>query len=607
MYSYKDITYAQLDIITTLSSSEKATVSLVSVKDSAQMAILKEYTGRDMQEFYNHIQQLQSPYLPEIYHIWQEQGHTCLLEEYIGGRTLRELLDEKEQLQQSQLQTYMEELCRAVATLHRALPPIIHRDIKPENIIITKDGALKLLDLDAAREYKESGERDTILLGTREYASPEQFGFSQTDVRSDIYSLGVVFAELLEHASVAKAYRTKADRIVSRATMFDPEKRYDRVEGLLKDLEVLARCFHHSSQKHWGRRYGFPLVLGILLLAGGIFACVGTGLLQQDYKADAVSEQIPELAEPGAAGGCTSFPESTPREPEDEEIILEPEDEEVIVGPEDGEVIVGPGDEEMTVAPVEMALEEVYNYRSIGEEVRSKVFSLMELHPELYNIRDDPYEDAGLYAPNQECIIGRDYVVVRFLKSHPRDLLFRDQRIDDYELKGVYLIPYEEETGKNGEATLLDTSHYQLRCGNIISISKDYLQMLAPGAYTLEMELGNYMENSRYAVYLVVHGEEEEVESCRLCLYGDIAYYSSDTRNDVFFYVLNTPYPIERIEIDGVTVQKEDYQLVADGYGVVFSSEFLEQYEAQEAIELTFVARNGKYTGGRIIFLQHFQ
>lgn len=598
MYSYKDITYAQLDIITTLSSSEKATVSLVSMKDSAQMAILKEYTGRDMQEFYNHIQQLQSPYLPEIYHIWQEQGHTCLLEEYIGGRTLRELLDEKEQLQQSQLQTYMEELCRAVATLHRALPPIIHRDIKPENIIITKDGSLKLLDLDAAREYKESGERDTILLGTREYASPEQFGFSQTDVRSDIYSLGVVFAELLEHASVAKAYRTKADRIVSRATMFDPEKRYDRVDGLLKDLEMLARCFHHSSKKRWGRRYGFALVLGILLLAGGIFACVGTGLLQQDYKADAVSEQIPELAEPGAAGGCISFPESTPREPEDEEIIL---------GPEDGEVIVGPGDEEMTIAPVVMALEEVYNYRSTGEEVRSKIGTLMEGRPEFYNIREDPYEDAGFYAPFQECIIGRDYITVHFLQSHPRDLLFRDQRLDDYVLKGVYLIPYEEETGRNGEAILLDTSHYQLRCGNIISVSKDYLLTLAPGAYTLEMELGSYLENSRHAVYLVVHGEEEEVENCRLNLYGDIAYYSSETRNDVFFYVLNTPYPIERIEIDGVPAQEGDYQLVEDGYGVVFSSEFLKQHEAQEAMELTFVAENGKYTGGRIIFLQHFQ
>ena len=580
MYSYKDIAYAQLDIITTLSSSEKATVSLVSVKDSAQMAILKEYTGRDMQEFYNHIQQLHSPYLPEIYHIWQEQGHTCLLEEYIGGRTLRELLDEKEQLQQSQLQTYMEELCRAVATLHRALPPIIHRDIKPENIIIAKDGNLKLLDLDAAREYKESGERDTVLLGTREYASPEQFGFSQTDVRSDIYSLGVVFAELLEHASVIKAYRTKADRIINRATMFDPEKRYDRVEGLLKDLEMLARCFRPSAHKHWGRRYGFPLVLGILLLAGGIFASVGTGLLQQDYKAETVSEQMPELAEPGAAGGVISFPESTPREPEDEEII---------------------------VAPVVMALEEVYNYRSTGEEVRSKIGTLMEGRPEFYNIREDPYEDAGFYAPFQECIIGRDYITVHFLQSHPRDLLFRDQRLDDYVLKGVYLIPYEEETGRNGEAILLDTSHYQLRCGNIISVSKDYLLTLAPGAYTLEMELGNYLENSRHAVYLVVHGEEEEVDNCRLNLYGDIAYYSSETRNDVFFYVLNTPYPIERIEIDGVPAQEGDYQLVEDGYGVVFSSEFLKQHEAQEAMELTFVAENGKYTGGRIIFLQHFE
>ena len=60
-------------------------------------------------------------------------------------------------------------------------------------MIISSQGIVKVIDFDSSRFYKAEGDSDTRLLGTEKYAPPEQYGFSQTDCRSDIYSMGVVF------------------------------------------------------------------------------------------------------------------------------------------------------------------------------------------------------------------------------------------------------------------------------------------------------------------------------------------------------------------------------------------------------------------------------
>ena len=114
-----------------------------------------------------------------------------MMEEYVDGPSLGAAdLPERRFLQITR------ELCTVLAFLHGK--GIIHRDIKPSNILLARDGHIRLIDFDAARMPRDNLEQDTKLLGTRGYASPEQYGFAQTDERSDIYSLGVTLGQLLE-------------------------------------------------------------------------------------------------------------------------------------------------------------------------------------------------------------------------------------------------------------------------------------------------------------------------------------------------------------------------------------------------------------------------
>lgn len=81
--------------------------------------------------------------------------------------------------------------------MHSYYLPIIHRDIKPSNVIVTNDGIVKLLDMNAAKYYKGNAEEDTHLIGTVGYAAPEQYGFGESSVQTDIYALGVLLNYLI--------------------------------------------------------------------------------------------------------------------------------------------------------------------------------------------------------------------------------------------------------------------------------------------------------------------------------------------------------------------------------------------------------------------------
>ena len=91
----------------------------------------------------------------------------------------------------------MRKLCDVLKSLHALTPPIIHRDLKLSNIILTSENLVYIVDFDTARYYESGQEQDTELLGTKEYAPPEQYGFGQSDARSDIYALGIIFNRLL--------------------------------------------------------------------------------------------------------------------------------------------------------------------------------------------------------------------------------------------------------------------------------------------------------------------------------------------------------------------------------------------------------------------------
>lgn len=549
-FSLKDI-----EIVTTISDSSKSQVYLVTLKkEENKFAILKKHQSSALLDFYKRQEILQSEYFPKLYAIREEKGEIFLLEEYIAGKTLQNMLDDNYHFTEEEITHYMTELCRALQVLHNAVPPIIHRDIKPENVIITDDGHVKLLDFDAAREYKENQEKDTVLLGTKEYASPEQFGFMQTDIRSDIYSLGIVFSELLNHSQASTEYVGKAKQIINHATMFDPNKRYHDVGLLLKDLSKLA----HVKVKAYAK-------VGVLsALAVSLVVLLAITLISN------VNKQNSELT-----------PHSEPVEPEEYEMS--------------------------PIEPIKaVPLMDAFNYVSIEEEVQAKDQFLMENYSYLYNGKYFDDNDSGIYAPNQEVAIGNQLPVIRFLKAYPRDIVRHDNRFEGKTINTVYYCPYLEDIGVDGNRHFLESSDYSMVCGNIISISAEFLQTLDPGMYTFTMEIEEENMTISYGFYLVVHGEEEQVDNFRVHTMADFMYYSSESKNDVVFYVHNTPYPISQIKMGKMIIPPDSYQLVDDGFGVVFSPEFLDQYNYLERLELIIQTANGKQVQVSIINISLF-
>lgn len=207
--------YSEIKI---LKQNNKSTVSLVQEQGGEKLFIRKRLKGHH--PVYQELQGLTHPGLPELYEVTLDDESTTVIEEYIEGET-----PGNRELSKKQFLGIVKELCSVLEFLHEK--GIIHRDIKPSNIILAKDGHIRLIDFDAARmpKIKAEQEQDTVLLGTRGYAPPEQYGFSQTDERADIYALGVTLEQIMGE-NVRNTYYKK---ILGKCTNLDPEKRYRSV------------------------------------------------------------------------------------------------------------------------------------------------------------------------------------------------------------------------------------------------------------------------------------------------------------------------------------------------------------------------------------------
>ncbi len=154
--------------------------------------------------------------------------------EYISGKTLLETVSQ-ELYTSSSAKDYILQLIDAVSILHKF--SIVHRDIKPENIIITKDGTLKLIDFDISRKITDKKSRDTDILGTVGYAAPEQFGFAQTDARSDIYAIGTVYNFMLTgKLPIEEIPGGQVGKIIKKCTAINQSARYKDLKTLRRDV-----------------------------------------------------------------------------------------------------------------------------------------------------------------------------------------------------------------------------------------------------------------------------------------------------------------------------------------------------------------------------------
>ncbi len=240
--------------------------------------VLKKQSGKlssqleQEQQIFELLTDIEGLAIPHYLDCWKEQDCCYLLRTYIKGCSLSYYFDHCPHLSDTEIIHYMLGICHLVSILHQQHPPIIHRDIKPENFIIEKGtGILYLVDFDTARVYTPDKSRDTMLIGTPAHAAPEQFGFSQSDVRTDIYALGKTLLYLaygdtevinIKSSPIAKPFQ----KIILHCTDFAPDKRYSDVGQLIRSLKRYQRHLNPSKS------YVYQIGMGLLILA------LGTGL-----------------------------------------------------------------------------------------------------------------------------------------------------------------------------------------------------------------------------------------------------------------------------------------------------------------------------------------
>lgn len=182
---------------------------------------------------YEKIRSLRCENLPEIYDIKNCDDGQIILEEFIEGMTVAQVM-EGGKYRRRGIKKVMRAVCNGLSVLHSR--GLVHRDVKPENIMIGSNGRVVLIDFNAAREVGDKS-KDTVIMGTVGYVSPEQLGLSQTDARTDLYAAGVLLNVMATgvHPSIRMA-KGRFGRIVRKCTAVNPEERYQSAEKLSESM-----------------------------------------------------------------------------------------------------------------------------------------------------------------------------------------------------------------------------------------------------------------------------------------------------------------------------------------------------------------------------------
>lgn len=203
----------------------------------------------------NIMKKLNHPYIVRIFDIEEDEENIYIVEDYIEGVSFEEQLKNNSKFHEKLVINWAKQICDALNYLHTLKPnPIIYRDMKPSNLMVGKDGKIKIIDFGIAREYKIDSDSDTTYVGTRGYAAPEQYGTTQTDARTDIYSLGITLYHLVTGKNPNDPpYETRPIRefdqkvstgleyIIEKCTRQDPKNRYQSISQLLYDLNNIPK------------------------------------------------------------------------------------------------------------------------------------------------------------------------------------------------------------------------------------------------------------------------------------------------------------------------------------------------------------------------------
>jgi len=242
-----------------------------------------------------------------VYDFGETAGLYYLLMEYVDGLNLRQLLQASKITPQQAL-TIVPKICEALQYAHEQ--QIVHRDIKPENVLVDKYGRVKIADFGIAKILGQARPNGSLtgekgVIGTPHYMAPEQIEKPATvDHRADIYSLGVVFYELLTGELPLGRFPTpsqktqvdvRLDEIVLHALEKEPKRRYQQAREIKTDVETIATSRQPGQSVGAIRsawllpRPQFALVMMTLM-----FALLGAAILLIFFRSNALSSVQPQ-------------------------------------------------------------------------------------------------------------------------------------------------------------------------------------------------------------------------------------------------------------------------------------------------------------------------
>ena len=228
-----------------LASNESGSTEVVSRPDTDYVGegpLVRKRIKRDVanDEVFSRLSSVCGAHLPRVIETYDLPDQLVIVREYVYGVSLATCVADSGRMGQTAAARVIADVCDAIATLHEQ--GIVHRDVSPKNVILSPRGAI-LIDLGIARAYVEGAQRDTTRFGTWGFASPEQYGFAQTDGRSDVYSVGCLLGYMLTGLTPdAEGYataladsgivRSELRRIVEKACSFEPSERYQSATAL---------------------------------------------------------------------------------------------------------------------------------------------------------------------------------------------------------------------------------------------------------------------------------------------------------------------------------------------------------------------------------------
>lgn len=171
---------------------DRGNVILVRDRETQTLYVKKILTFYDY-DIYQFLKDHPIEFMPKIFGLYEGKDILIVIEEYVRGKTLEEIL-EAGPISENSAITIAQKICKILDCLHGLDMPIVHRDIKASNIIVTQDDEIWLLDMNVAKIYDPDQRHDTWFMGTWLYAAPEQvgYGLKASSPKTDIYALGIL-------------------------------------------------------------------------------------------------------------------------------------------------------------------------------------------------------------------------------------------------------------------------------------------------------------------------------------------------------------------------------------------------------------------------------